>query len=72
MKSSRAEMIDFSVPFETSEIIIIKEQSRNFDTNVFSFLLPLSNKVWVAILISLLLGSSFRRLSRLFNDHVTF
>ena len=56
MMPSRAELIDFSVPFQTSEIIIYKRQSRNFDTNIFSFLLPLSYKVWVAVLISLLLG----------------
>ena len=60
IKPSRAEIIDFSVPFQTSEIIIFKKQSKSLDTNVFSFLLPLSYKVWVAVLISLLLGSSFR------------
>ena len=60
MKPERAELIDFSVPFQTSAILIFKKQSRKFDTNIFSFLLPFSEKVWVAIFVSLLLGSCFR------------
>ena len=60
MKPSRAELIDFSVPFQTSEIFIFKKQSRKFDTNIFSFLLPFSARVWFAIFASLILGSCFR------------
>ena len=60
MKPERAEIIDFSVPFQTSAIVIFKKQSRKFDTNIFSFLLPFSERVWVAIFVSLILGPCFR------------
>ena len=51
----RQEIVDFSFPIETSDLIFINKRD-NFHSNKFSFLLPLSFEVWISVFISLLAG----------------
>ena len=38
---SRLQLIEFSVPFQTSDVIIIKKQATALDSNIFAVALPL-------------------------------
>ena len=52
----RVGLIDFSVPIQTSNLIIIKRKSNTVDTSYFSFLFPLSYEVWAAVLTAMFTG----------------
>ena len=54
----RVGLIDFSVPIQTSNLIIIKRKSNTVDTSYFSFLFPLSYEVWAAVLTAMFTGLS--------------
>lgn len=53
---SRLQLIEFSVPFQTSDVIIIKKQSTALDSNIFAVAQPLAGEVWLAIFASIILG----------------
>ena len=53
---SRLQLIEFSVPFQTSDVIIIKKQATALDSNIFAVARPLAGEVWLAILASVILG----------------
>ena len=57
MSSQRLDKIDFSVPIQSSNLIIIKRKITTQDTSYFSIFLPLSFEVWLAILTAILTGS---------------
>ena len=57
---SRLDLIEFSVPLQSSELIIVKRKSNQKDTSLFAFLFPLSWTVWVAILAAILLGITLK------------
>ena len=48
------ELIDFSVPFQSSNLVMLKKKSKTVDGSMFTFLLPLSKMVWAGILISII------------------
>ena len=54
--AEREEIVDFSIPIDTSDLIFIKKKTEFLQSNKFSFLLPLSTEVWISILASLLIG----------------
>ena len=51
----RQDLVDFSVAFQKDDVIIFRKHS-DIESNLFSFLLPLSLDVWKSIFISLFLG----------------
>ena len=53
---SRLQLIEFSVPFQTSDVIIIKKQATALDSNIFAVAMPLAGEVWLVILGSVILG----------------
>ena len=55
MYPSRVELIDFSIPFQSSDVIIFKKQSSTSDKNLFAISQPLSDYAWLSILVSVVL-----------------
>ena len=52
----RLQIVDFSVPVQPANIVLFMKKPTEKDINIFSFIMPLSNNVWIAVLASLLLG----------------
>ena len=52
----RLKVVDFSLPIQTSELIVLMKRTNQDENNIFSFLKPLSDRVWICILISSILG----------------
>ena len=56
----RTEIMDFTVAFQTY-VVYIKTKIPNFnDSALFSIFKPFSLEVWIAILVSLIIGTSAR------------
>ena len=55
--AERQEIIDFSFPIDTTDLIFVRKIMDNMKYNKFSFLMPLSFEVWISIFVSLLAGS---------------
>ena len=55
----RTEIMDFTGAFQTY-VVYIKTKIPNFnDSTLFSMFKPLSLEVWIAILVSLIIGISY-------------
>ena len=55
----RMKIVDFSLPMQTSELIVLMKRKSQHDYNIFSFLKPLSDRVWLCMLVATLLGLLF-------------
>ena len=56
----RTEIMDFTIASQTYEVYV-KTKIRKFnDSTLFSMFKPLSLEVWIAILVSLIIGISVR------------
>ena len=56
--SERVKIVDFSIPIQSANVILFMNKEKNKEIQVFSFLQPLSNSVWIAIFISLCIGKN--------------
>ena len=54
----RLKIVDFSVPLESQNMIVFMKNINEKQHQIFSFLLPFSNTVWMAVLICLLVGKA--------------
>ena len=59
INSERVKIVDFSVPIQSANIILFMRKATKHEKQIFSFLQPLSDSVWLAILISLVIGNLF-------------
>ena len=50
--SKRLELIDFSIPIQMADLIIMKRQSSTLDADMFAIIQPFSANVWIAIVVS--------------------
>ena len=53
--SERLDLIDFSIPIQMADLVIMKKQSSTLDADMFAIAQPFSLHVWIAILGSGLL-----------------
>ena len=56
----RSAIMDLSVPFQTVVVSIKTKIPKFNDSTLFSMFKPLSLEVWIAILVSLIIGISVR------------
>ena len=55
--SERLDVIDFSIPIQMADLVIMKKQSSSLDADMFAIAQPFSLHVWIAILGSGLLAT---------------
>ena len=63
MNTERVDKIDFTVPFQTADIIIIYRRSSQLNSDYLAVFQPLSAASWLAIFGAMTLGSIFSKLS---------
>ena len=56
ISKERVTIVDFSTPIQTSDVVIFMKKNDEKKFSIFSFLQPLSNGVWIAIFLSLVVG----------------
>ena len=61
--SKRLELIDFSIPIQIVDFIIMKSQSSTLDSNIFTIIQPFSANVWIAIVVSGIIVTFFLTLA---------
>ena len=61
--SKRLELIDFSIPIQMADLIIMKRQSSTLDADMFAIIQPFSANVWIAIVVSGIVATFFLALT---------
>ena len=54
--AERVELVDFSFPLMSEEIIMFTKKTKTLSSNSFAMFKPLSPGVWISILITLFIG----------------
>ena len=57
------ELIDFSIPIQMADLIIMKRQSSTLDADMFAIIQPFSANVWIAIVVSGIVATFFLALT---------
>ena len=54
----RSAIIDFTVSFQTEQVIVLSRKPEFRDSSLFTMFKPFAIEVWIAILVSLITGIS--------------
>ena len=63
INSKRLELIDFSIPIQMADLIIMKRKSSKLDADMFAIIQPYSANVWIAIVVSAVIATFFLSLA---------
>ena len=56
IQAHRLKLVDFSVPLQTADLIVVMRKKETKEKNIFTFLKPFSDTVWIYISFVIFIG----------------